>query len=264
MADAVDTGNRVFVIGNVFSRAFGVMKEAAPVVFGVSLLFGAIPQAIWSFFMPSLLVGLRPGDSSAIVAVAIIAGLVTLVLNLIVQAALVRVVIAHGEGRGISIPQAISTGISIILPLLGLAILAWLGIMVGMILLVVPGIIVLLMWCVAGPALVDERAGIIASLGRSRYLTKGARWKIFGLFAVLIVVMWIFLFVIGLLSLAGSMDATAQAMAGQAPSMVSVLIGLIFNTLLMGFWATMLTSLFVELRNWKDGLAPDNLAEVFS
>ena len=49
-----------------------------------------------------------------------------------------------------------------------------------------------------------------------------------------------------------------------AHTIVSVLIGLIFNTLLVGFWATMLTSLFVELRNWKDGLAPDNLAEVFS
>jgi hypothetical protein len=40
------------------------------------------------------------------------------------------------------------------------------------------------MWAVAAPVVVAEKAGVIGALSRSRELTKGARWKILGLFLV--------------------------------------------------------------------------------
>ncbi len=257
----MDSGNRVFALGAVFTRAFAVIGGAAPVVFGLSFLFGAIPQAIWGWFLPQLLFGAGTGNGVQLGLLAMFGGFLLLALNIVLQAALVRVVIEHGEGRRASMSQGLATGISMILPLLGLAILTMLGMMAGMILLIVPGIMLGVMWSVAGPALVDERAGIVGALGRSRYLTKGVRWNVFGLLALVLVMMSMITSVATFATIALGAEVTAL---GQAPSPAGLLIGLIFNTLSSGFWATMLTALFVELRNWKEGLDPGNLAEVFS
>lgn len=265
MATAIDTGHRVFTLGSVFSRGFGVMGGAATTVFGLSFIFSAIPQAIWGYIMPSFLVGVTPADFARIYTVSILGGVIMMALSLIVQGALVKVVTGHAEGRSVPLSDCIAIGVRKALPLLGLTILAFIGCMIGFILLVVPGIILALMWCVAGPALVDEGLGVIESFGRSRYLTKGARWKIFGLFLLLLVIMWIGMLVVGLVAMAtGGAQAAVMAMSGQNPTILMTVVGLIFNTLFTGFWATLLTALFVELRNWKDGLDPGNLEEVFS
>ena len=58
---------------------------------------------------------------------------------------------------------------------------------VGLILLIIPGLILYAMWFVAVPACVVERLGPWTSLRRSRNLTKGHRWKLYGLALLLIV-----------------------------------------------------------------------------
>jgi len=50
-----------------------------------------------------------------------------------------------------------------------------------------PGLIVFTMWFVATPACVVERLGPFRSMGRSRQLTKGHRWKIFGTIVLIFV-----------------------------------------------------------------------------
>jgi len=54
----------------------------------------------------------------------------------------------------------------------------------GLILLIVPGLIALAMMYVALPACVVERTGATASINRSAALTKGHRWKVFGIFLI--------------------------------------------------------------------------------
>jgi hypothetical protein len=46
-------------------------------------------------------------------------------------------------------------------------------------------------WFVATPACVLERLGVFQSLGRSRTLTQGHRWRIFGIFLLLFAVGWV-------------------------------------------------------------------------
>lgn len=261
MATDIDTGDRVFTLGNVFGRAFDVMRGEAITVFGVSFLLGAIPQAIWAYALPLLVEGAPPANVGQIWILGMIGGLVMLGFGLVAQGALLRVSIAHGEGRSVSIGQSLNTGLVMLLPLLGLAIISWLGIMIGMVLLVVPGVILAIMWIVAAPALVAERGGIIASLSRSRFLTKGARWKIFGLMVLILIVVWLTLLLVALFALG---SGAGTMMTGQSPTIVATVVGLAANTFITGFWATLLNALFVELRNWKDGFAPDNLADVFA
>ena len=49
-----------------------------------------------------------------------------------------------------------------------------LGILVGLMLLIVPGLILMVMWYVAVPVCVVERAGPIGSLGRSQRAHQGS------------------------------------------------------------------------------------------
>jgi uncharacterized membrane protein len=178
---------------------------------------------------------------------------------MVVQGALVRTTIAYSEGQHAGFGLSCATGLRMVLPMIGLTIITALGLSAATLLLLIPGIMLFLMWCVATPALVAERCGIFGSLGRSRYLTKGARWKIFGLYLMIMVVFWLIL--IGFILIVG---VAGLASMGQHPSVASAAINAILNTLLLAFLATLSSSLFVELRNWKEGAAPDQLADVFA
>lgn len=259
-----EAGERSFTIGNVFSRSFSVMTGAAATVFGISFLFGAIPQAIWGIVMPKSMLGLQPGDFGPLMVVMVVGGILVFACSLLAQGALVRTTIDHAEGRTTSIGQAVNTGLAMILPLLAVAIITAIGVGIASILLLVPGIMLFLMWCVAVPALVDERTGVTGAFARSRELTKGFRWKIFGLFLLLIVIFWIAIMIVGVgVFTTGSAEMLASNPTA-APSVTTTIVNLILNTLIIGFWSTLINALFVELRNAKEGLAPDNLAEVFA
>lgn len=59
-------------------------------------------------------------------------------------------------------------------------ILAALGITVGFILLIIPGLFLLTIWSLIVPVIVLEGARTMDSFGRSRELTRGNRWGVFG------------------------------------------------------------------------------------
>jgi glycerophosphoryl diester phosphodiesterase family protein len=63
-------------------------------------------------------------------------------------------------------------------------ILAALGIMVGLVLLIVPGLYLLVRWSVVGPVIVLERLDAGASFSRSANLVRGHGWRIFWLLVV--------------------------------------------------------------------------------
>lgn len=119
------------------------------------------------------------------------------------------------------------------------------------------------MWTVAAPALVEERLGPVAALGRSRYLTGGARWKILGLTLVIVVSYWIASAVVTVASIAWYDGPVAMEMAWQDFSAGFFLVNAIVQTIISAFWGVTITSLYVELRNWKDGPAAEALADVF-
>ena len=93
-----------------------------------------------------------------------------------------------------------STG-PVILPLIGAGMLAGLGIGVGFLLFIVPGLILLTIWSVIAPVIVVERSGAIDAFGRSRALVRGNGWQVFG---VIVVVFIIVAVVQGILGAIGS------------------------------------------------------------
>jgi uncharacterized membrane protein len=110
-------------------------------------------------------------------------------------------------------------------------------------------------WCVAAPALVEERGGVFASLGRSRALTKGSRWKIFALLLIFVLALLLFQGAVGLLGFVagpGGTVTTAATVLNAVVSSVTTMVG-----------AAGIASMYVELRSQKEGASFANLQEIF-
>lgn len=73
----------------------------------------------------------------------------------------------------------------VVAPLIGAGILGGLGIALGLVLLIVPGLVLLTWWALLAPVIVIERTGVIDAFGRSRALVRGNGWQVFGVIVVL-------------------------------------------------------------------------------
>jgi len=66
------------------------------------------------------------------------------------------------------------------LPYIGLSVLSSLGVLLGVLALVLPGLFIMARWIVAGPILVAGGNGVMASLGESWERTRGSEFQIIG------------------------------------------------------------------------------------
>jgi hypothetical protein len=259
MASVPAFEDRGMSIGRVFQRAFSTITHNPIVVLGIAIVVGALPSVIITYVMRSLRAGDPNTDLSRIWGTMVITWVLAVIIGAIVQGALTRAVAAENEGQRASFADCVATALRVLLPLLGVGFIYGLAIGVGFILLIVPGIIVMLIWSVAGPAVVVERNGVMMALSRSAELTKGARWKIFGLFLVLLVIYILVFTVLVTLGLGGA--SAASAGGPTASNLVgSAITAITFNLL----WGTIQPSLYVELRQWKEGGSIENLQEVFA
>ena len=110
---------------------------------------------------------------------------VTILGLLLVQGALVLAVQDVRDGK---IDSTIGELYSRVVPrlpaLLGAGIVAGLGIGLGFILFIAPGLFLLTRWCLIVPAIVLEGKGAGDSFGRSNQLVKGASWPVLGVVVV--------------------------------------------------------------------------------
>jgi hypothetical protein len=234
---------REFRIGQALSKAINIYGRNI-VIF--TLIAGVIwlPVGLAGYFLQSMPPDIRP-----------FAPLIVVVLALFLQP-LSTAIILYGafqdmRGYGVSLSESIARGLSRFPALLGLMVVMTLALIVGLMLLVVPGLILIIMWYVAVPVCVVERIGPIGSLGRSQELTKGHRWKLFGLYLLIVI-----LGVIGERVFSG----VGNALAG-VPGL------LIAQTVWQGFAQAIASVIVVvayhDLRAAKEGIDIERIASVF-
>lgn len=257
----LQSADRKVSAGRVFERAFSTIRHNPGVTLGLALLFGAVPGVLMSYIMnfarPDSLTG---PQARGFIAFGILGFLFSLVIAAFVQAVLTKATVAQGEGRQASFAECAQGAVAVALPLIALSILLAIAVGLGFMLLIVPGVMLYVMWSVAAPALVEERRGVIGSFGRSRQLTKGARWTIFGILVVMVIMYYLLL---ALAAAVGLGTLNPEAMTGKLPIgylAVNLIVGLLANVV----WGTVQASLYVELRDWKDGPMGEKLEEVFA
>jgi hypothetical protein len=119
--------------------------------------------------------------------------------------------------------------------------LASLGIIIGLALLIVPGLILLTLWLLIVPAIMLEDRGIMASFGRSRELVSGQGWSVFGV--IVLTVLILLVVNIGVSILEGAVDSR----------WFSVLADIASQTATAPFLALAWTITYFELRSLKEG-----------
>jgi hypothetical protein len=120
----------------------------------------------------------------------LIAGfLVSIVGTYWVQGALVIAVQDVRDGRAdLSISETIARVRPQITTLTVAGLLAGIGIAIGFVLLIVPGLVLLTWWLFIVPVIMLEGAGVTDAFGRSRELVRGHGWEVFGLIVLTILV----------------------------------------------------------------------------
>jgi hypothetical protein len=263
--DSAATPER-FDIGRVITRAFSVIGSN---FFSFFVMAAVLSLPILVFTFSAFFAGAagvhyappQPGPAAigAIFAAAIIGFLIYLVFSSVLQAGITHGTIVTLNGGRASLASCFATGLRHALPLTAIIVLAFLGIMAGAILLIVPGIILALGWSVITPVRVAEHRGILNTLGRSLELTRGHRGAIFLVDIIVTVI-----------SLA--LTLTVQPLAGigfgavpgaNIPVTYVVASGLMRAVTYM-ITATMVASVYYELRLIKEGIGPEQMAAVFS
>lgn len=172
--------------GAIIGRIWDIYRDQA------SLL---LPTAVLLYAVQFLIALLLPGVA------ALLVGVLFWILTVLYQGFVVELVSDVQDGRLDSTFGSLLDSVTPVLgPLLGVSILFAIGVGIGFVLLIVPGLILLTIWSVVAPVTVLERPGVFAAFGRSRRLVRGNGWNVFGV----IVLVWV-------LSLAVTLVAAAIA-----------------------------------------------------
>ena len=162
------------------------------------------------------------------------------------------------HGRPAAIGAATARSARALLPSLGMWILWVLGVGLASILLLVPGIMLLVRWSVALPAVVIEREGVLGSLRRSRDLTDGHRWPILGFMLLLA----LFGAVVLLITRFGG-AALAAAVGGSGGSTLALAVSFVTNAIASTVGGSATAALYFELRRASEGVLSFETAAAF-
>jgi hypothetical protein len=167
-------------IGDVLSEAWNLYKRFLWQFFLTALVVFAVLDLL------SALAGAAAGDS---IAAGILWALIAFTIGIVgyfwVQGALVELVRDVRDGRADrSIGETYATVQPRLPALIAAGILAALGIGIGLILFIVPGLFLLTIWSMLVPVIVIEGRTAGESFSRSREIVRGHGWPVFGLILI--------------------------------------------------------------------------------
>jgi hypothetical protein len=242
-----------FRVGQVISKAWSVFSR--------NFLTFMLVTGIAS--LPPILlqrpVSVAPVDPLQNLGTTLLVGFLAIVLTYFATAIVVFGAFEVMRGRPVNLGESAKVALRRFFPLIGLAIVMPVLIYLGAILLIVPGVILYTMWFVATPVCVVERVSVFRSMGRSRQLTKGNRWRILGLSLVVFIPALIIGAIVAAVAFQGGFAALSSALG----STVGKIANLIWSAFWTAFYAIMVVVAYHDLRVAKEGVDTEQIAAVF-
>ncbi|MEA2214579.1 MAG: hypothetical protein QOK19_140, partial [Solirubrobacteraceae bacterium] len=194
-------------VGAVIRKVWRIYVDQAPV-----LMPAAAVVFVFTGVISTVLIKAGSG-------LALIAELVGLVATWLFTGMVVELVSDLQDGRRDATPaQLLRAVVPVLGSLILVAIVAGIAILVGFVLIIVPGLILLTIWSVAVPVVVLEKPPGLRALSRSRELVRGNGWQVFG---VILVMYFLVLVVSVALQAAGNSAGTGVGIV------VSVIVGVL-------------------------------------
>jgi len=280
---------RDFRVGHVLSRTASLFARNFPTYFVLTAVAGTPPLLVDVLVPASPATVANPFPN---VGTAALTFVLTIVVGILSQAMVLYGAFQDMRGRPVRLADCLQVGLRGFLPLVGLAIcmvaaMAIYVVFIGLaavaivtllqspfwvtlafVPLVVPLLIFYLMWFVTTPACVVERLGPFRSMGRSRELTTGQRWKMFGLVLAVLIPATIVAAVIT--AVMGSLGISANLRIGvffdlarSQGSLAAQLVGLVWTAVWTAFYAVLVAVAYHDLRVAKEGVDTEQIAAVF-
>ena len=156
-------------VGGVVNETFSIYGGNAVALLGVSIVV---------FVIVGLVSGLLQNAGGVILG--LIGGIIQLAGYALYTGFVVRLVQDVRDGRrDQTIGDLFTSAAPAILALIVFGILFGIGVGIGFILVIIPGLILITFWSVGAPVIVVERAGPIEAFGRSWRLVRGDAWSVF-------------------------------------------------------------------------------------
>jgi hypothetical protein len=200
MQRQIDIGGVIRRVLNIYVDQASVLMPAAAVVF------------VFTGIIAALLVVASP-------ALALVALLIDLIAGTLFTGMVVELVADIQDGRRDSSPGQLLRAVTPVLgQLILVGIIAGIGIVIGFVLIIIPGLFLITIWSVVAPVVVLENPGALAALSRSRELVRGNGWQVFGVILVLYIVVGVVSFII---------EAAADSAGSGAGIVVRVIVGVL-------------------------------------
>ncbi len=177
------------------SRIWEIYLDQFGVLFGTAVLLYAV-QFVIAIVLPTSL------------ALSLV--VVFWALSILYQGMVVELVQDVQDGRrDHAVSQLLRSVEPVFWPLAAVSILFGIGVAIGFVLVIIPGLILLVLWSVIAPVTVLERPGVFAAFGRSREIVRGNSWNVFGVIVIVFVIVF-------LISIAAGLAASGLGSVGRA------------------------------------------------
>lgn len=246
---------RPLSVGEILDTSFSLYRRHFSALATVALVCTGLPLVLRLFMEAA-------GGIFANLTLAVLYAISLTMLNLVATGATVFVVSESYLGRPISAREALRRATPYIGRILVCSMLMALVVGLGFLLLIVPGIMLATGLALAIPAVVLEpRSTASAALSRSWELTRGSRWRIFGLGFTLLVLLYV-----PVVAITGLLAVVLPPASGApfGPTLVSTIAAIAFGGIVQMFlyplFYCVLTVTYYDLRVRKEGFDLELLA----
>jgi hypothetical protein len=237
-------------VGEILDMALAVYRRHAAALWRLVAVVVALPAALnGALAVAEHQVRDSNGSSGSLLLLLLLVQVVSLLASFLATAAAYRLVADAYLGRAVDPAASMRFGLRRVGSVIWVSLLAGLGIFVGLLLLIVPGVYLAVAWSVAIPVLLGENLRGRAALRRSRALVRGRWWPCAG-----VIVLSFLLAAI----VSAAIELIVVAVAGSSSNDTVLFLdhgasSLIADTLVLPFQVAVTTVLYIDLRVRKEG-----------
>ena len=230
---------RPLSFGEILDGAFTLYRRHFSAFFGAALLPQLPVAAVWLLFLLVMALASPSEETLPLVYMgfAVLAWPFSLVGGVLPLAVLTRLTGDAYLGNEVSRANGFRWGWKRFWAVLLAMILYGLAVMVGFVLLIIPGFIVIAVFFAVIPVVVLEQKGVDEAVGRSQALASGAWLRILGIMSVL--------FLITFIPMMGIQALTYGALAVMAPGIFGPMVGQALANVIAVFLGALLTPITV-------------------
>jgi hypothetical protein len=241
-------------IGGVLDDAIRLYREAFSRIWPLNVI-AAVAIGLPTFLIVVQSANVRKGDAAAALAMVKSPGFwlsyaLMMFIYLVVQSALLSALNTYAAGREPSLESAFGVGLRRLPRMVVAGVFLFLIIMIGLVLLVIPGIYLWGIFQLSFVAIIVDDAGAFESFGVSSRLIKGNWWRAATVFTVAVIIIMVLSFVGGMVN---GLLAAVLGLGSMAALASQTVVGGVLNVFMIPLMPCFLLAMYFDLKLRHEG-----------